>query len=78
MLTKFHWEELLASGRRVGETAVGTEISRLLLPETPSLSSKGGNGETQLLHGRLSHFTERENLQGYGDCEQLEYIVTPS
>ena len=64
MLTKFNCEELLASGRRVGVTGVGMEISRLLLPETPRLASKGGNGATRLLQGQLSHFTERENLQG--------------
>jgi len=33
MLTKFSREELLAGGRRVGETCVGAKISRLLLPE---------------------------------------------
>jgi len=63
MLTKFRWEELLASGQGVGETAVGTETSRVLLPETPSLASKGGNGAKRLLQGQLSHFTERENLR---------------
>src|SRR5580704_15841722 len=74
MLTKFKWEELLANGRRVGETGVRTEISRLLLPETPSLASKGGNGETQLLQGQLSHFTERENLRSMANVNNWSIL----